>query len=171
VPFHLLVVEDSTADVRLIRLGVARCQGCTVAFAEDGEVALSILKREPPHQTAPRPDLVLLDLNLPRLSGHELLAILSESQDLRSIPVVVFSGSPNPSDRARAMASGAFTFVVKPGSLEPFVDTVAAIVLGWMEKKAGTTAPLPPLPPLEVEGLLEKGEDPAPGSEAFPDPN
>jgi len=165
VPFHLLVVEDSTADLRLIRLGVARCHGCTAAFAEDGEVALSILKREPPYQDAPRPDLVLLDVNLPRLSGHELLAILSADQDLRSIPVVVFSGSPNPADHARAMTSGAFAFVVKPGSLEPFVDTVAAIVLGWAEKKAGTTPPLPPLPP------LEKGEDPAPGAESFPDPN
>ena len=167
MPFHLLVVEDSTADARLIRLGVARCQGCTATFAEDGEIALTVLGRE---DTA-RPDLILLDLNLPRLSGHELLALLSADPDLKSIPVVVFSGSPNASDHARAMASGAFAFVVKPSALEPFVDAVAAIVLGWMEKKAGTAPPVPPLPPVEIEGLLEKGEEPAPGAEALPDSN
>jgi CheY-like chemotaxis protein len=165
MPFHLLVVEDSTADTRLIRLGVARCHGCTVAFAEDGEIALGLLRRE----DTPRPDLILLDINLPKLSGHEFLALLGADPDLKSIPVVVFSGSPNPADHARAKASGAFAFVVKPSALEPFVDAVAAIVLGWMEKKAGTT-PLVPPPPLEIEELLEKGE-PGPGAESFPDSN
>ena len=168
MPFHLLVVEDSTADARLIRLGVGRCHGCTAAYAEDGDIALAILRRDPPFQDAPRPDLILLDINLPKLSGHEFLALLQPDPDLKSIPVVVFSGSPSPSDHARAMASGAFAFVVKPGSLEPFVDTVAAIVLGWMEKKAGTAAPVPP-PGIEV--LLEAGEEPAPGAEPYREPN
>lgn len=168
--FHLLVVEDSTADARLIRLGVARCAGCTAAFAEAGDVALALLRRHPPYENAPRPDLILLDLNLPRLSGHELLVLLSADVDLRSIPVVVFSGSPSASDHARAMANGAFAFVVKPGALEPFVDAVAAIVLGWMEKKAEAT-PAPSIAPLPIEGLLENGDGAAPGEERLPDPN
>ncbi len=60
MPFHLLVVEDSTADTRLIRLGVARCPGCTTAFAEDGDIALAVLRRVPPYDHAARPDLILL---------------------------------------------------------------------------------------------------------------
>ena len=166
--FQLLVVEDSTADARLIRLGVARCEGCSAVYAEDGEVALAILRRDRPYQDALRPDLVLLDINLPKFSGHDLLVLLTASEDLRSIPVVVFSGSPNPSDHDRAMANGAFAFVVKPSSLEPFVDTVAAIVLGWMEKKAGATAPV--APPV-IESLLGSPGDAKPGVEPFPDPN
>lgn len=165
--FHLLVVEDSNADARLIRLGVARCQGCTVAFAEDGEIALAVLRREPPHESSARPDLILLDLNLPRLSGHDLLALLRADPELRSIPVVVFSGSPHPSDQARARENGAFALVVKPSSLEPFVDAVAVIVLGWMAKK---TENAPVTPPLGIEGILEKSPDAGP-AEPFPDPN
>jgi len=170
MPFHLLVVEDSTADARLIRLGVARCPGCTTAFAEDGDVALALLRRHPPYENAARPDLILLDINLPRLSGHELLVLLTADADLKSIPVVVFSGSPSTADRARAMANGAIAFVVKPGALEPFVDTVAAVVLGWMEKKAGA-APAPASAPTGIEGLLESGGDAQPGADAFPDSN
>ncbi|HET9300577.1 MAG TPA: response regulator [Candidatus Polarisedimenticolaceae bacterium] len=170
MPFHLLVVEDSTADARLIRLGVARCTDCTAAFAEDGDVALALLRRHPPFEKAARPDLILLDLNLPRLSGHELLVLLSADADLKSIPVVVFSGSPNPSDHARATANGAAAFVVKPGQLEPFVDAVAAVVLGWMEKKVeGTRASS--IPAIPIEGLLENGDVAAPGAEPLPDPN
>ena len=170
MPFHLLVVEDSTADTRLIRLGVARCPGCTTAFAEDGDIALAILRRVPPYDHAARPDLILLDINLPRLDGHELLALLRADPDLGSIPVVVFSGSPNLADQARAKANGAFAFVVKPGALEPFVDAVAAIVLGWMEKKAGTS-PAPPIAPTGIEAILESGGEAQPGADAFPDPN
>src|SRR6185369_14592816 len=111
VSYRVLVVEDSTADARLIRLGVARCPGCALTFAEDGEAALGTLR-----QGAPLPDLVLLELNLPRMSGHELLRALAQDDRLRGIPVVVFSGSPSPYDRHEARAAGARDYVVKPSS-------------------------------------------------------
>jgi CheY-like chemotaxis protein len=134
--YSVLVVEDSTADARLIRLGMARCPGCSVAFAEDGEAALSTLR-----QGARPPDLLLLDLNLPRMSGHELLRALAQDDVLRGIPVVVFSGSPNPHDRHEAHAAGARGYVVKPSSLESFVEAVASIVKEWMDKVAPATPP------------------------------
>lgn len=139
--YRVLVIEDSTADARLIRLGVARCPGCSASFAEDGEVALAKLRRVPPWQAEERPNLILLDLNLPKMSGLEFLRALEHDEALRGIPVVVFSGSPSHYDKHQARAARARDYVVKPVSLEPFVEAVANVLTTWM-RSGGSELPL-----------------------------
>lgn len=137
--FHLLVVEDCTADWRLIRLGVERCRDCATTFVENADEAMAILRRRSADR-AVHPDLLLLDLNLPGTSGHELLEVLASDEALKTIPVVVFSASPHPLDVKRARRGGARDYIVKPRNLDEFVDTIEHVVRSWMApERAGST--------------------------------
>ena len=90
----ILIVEDNPGDVRLVREALKACASShRLQVARDGEEALAMLRRQPPHQGSSRPNLVLLDLNLPRMDGRELLAQLKHDPELRRIPVVVLTTS------------------------------------------------------------------------------
>lgn len=94
-PLEILLVEDEGSDVLLARLALERCAlPCRVQVAWDGLDALSLLHREPPHQQAPPPDLILLDLHLPRMDGVQLLAALQHEPEMSGVPVVVLTTSP-----------------------------------------------------------------------------
>ena len=133
-PARVLLVEDNEADVRLTREAL-REAGETVRLSSvgDGERALAYLRREQGFAEAPRPDLVLLDLNLPRKNGLEVLDEMRADASLAQIPVIVLTSSAAQSDVEAAYAGGANAFVVKPLELDAFMDLIEAIRGFWLE--------------------------------------
>jgi CheY-like chemotaxis protein len=127
---RLLVVEDSPADLRLLREAV-REHGLDVVIDDvaDGELALRHLRGD-----GPRPDLILLDLNLPRLHGREVLEAIKADPRLRSIPVLVLSTSASPRDVADCYARHASAYLVKPMGLDELGDLVRAIDAFWLRR-------------------------------------
>lgn len=121
----LLYVEDEDAAVFLFETTLQDL-GSDIQFhrVADGEQAISFLTKAEGYRDAPTPGLILLDLNLPKLSGLQVLARIQSDEQLRSIPVVIFSSSSLPADRRRALALGATEYIVKPASLDSFVEVV-----------------------------------------------
>lgn len=134
-----MIVEDNPADVRLLRLalreGPARKR---LHVATDGMMALEFLARQGPFEDAPVPDLILLDLNLPRRNGCEVLVEMRGQKALRRIPAVVFSNSAAPDDIESAYQAQANCFVTKPSDLDDYFAVVRHIEDFWL-----TTAHLP----------------------------
>lgn len=130
-PITILLVEDSEADIELTLRGLARAKlQNRIWSVRDGVEALAFLRREAPHQEAPRPDLVLLDLNLPKLDGREVLARIRADPRLRELPVVVLTASD--SEQEHLAASAADAFVTKPVDFEQVAKLVQMIAgLGW----------------------------------------
>jgi two-component system, chemotaxis family, response regulator Rcp1 len=138
-PIEILLVEDNPADAHLtintFRRGEAQPN---ITHVSDGEAAMDVLHRIGVHAMAPRPDLVLLDLNLPRKDGREVLAEVKADPDLRGIPVIVLSSSRAYRDVAQAYALQAASYLVKPVELDEFVRVIRAIEAYWL-----TSARLP----------------------------
>lgn len=132
-PFTVLLVEDDPADAalakRALRQGPASCD---VHQAKDGVEALEFLRRAGGRfAAAPRPDLVLLDLNMPRKDGREVLAEMKGDPALKSIPVVVLTTSDVRRDVETSYRSGANSFVTKPMDLEEFFALIHALERYW----------------------------------------
>jgi CheY-like chemotaxis protein len=127
-PIDVLLVEDDAGDVLLIREAFEHNKvHNTLAVVSDGVEAIEFLRREGPHGDAPRPDLILLDLNLPRKDGREVLAEVKEDPDLRSIPVVVLTTSKAEEDVLRSYHLHANAYVTKPVDFERFIEVVRQI--------------------------------------------
>lgn len=133
-PIEILLVEDSPADVRLTReaLKDARVRN-NISVAVDGVEALDFLYRRGRHANAPAPDLILLDLNLPRKDGLEVLQEIKQDEALRRIPVVVLTTSHADQDILRSYQLNANAYVSKPVDLERFLDVVKSIEGFWLE--------------------------------------
>lgn len=130
-PARLLLVEDSVADAKLVALALEESGSTTqVTRVEDGAAALELLDRVLAGE-ALRPDLVVLDLNLPRVGGLDVLRRIKSDPDLRTVPVVVFSTSRAEVDVAAAYACGASSYVVKPLDLHRFMEVVTSIEQYW----------------------------------------
>jgi chemotaxis family two-component system response regulator Rcp1 len=132
-PREILLVEDNPGDALLAR----ECFGhATVpihlSVVPDGEAALDFLYRRGAYAAAPRPDLVLLDLNLPGKNGHEVLAEIKADAQLRCIPVIVLSSSQAEQDIQQCYTLHANCYVTKPVSLEQFLRVVRAIEDFWL---------------------------------------
>jgi two-component system response regulator len=139
-PIEILLVEDNPGDVRLTREGLAEAKlANTLTVVNDGRSALELLRREAAYADATRPDLVLLDLNLPGFSGLDVLRELKADPLLRSIPIIVLSSSEAESDIARSYDLHANCYVTKPIDFTQFVDVVHAIEQFWF-----TIVKLPP---------------------------
>jgi CheY-like chemotaxis protein len=131
-PLEVLLVEDNIGDVQLAREALRECRvNVRLSVAEDGEEALRFLRREGRHELAPRPDLVLLDLNLPRKDGAEVLAELKADPKLGAIPVVVLTTSQSEEDIQRVYRLHANCFITKPVDLEDFLRVMRAIDAFW----------------------------------------
>jgi CheY-like chemotaxis protein len=129
-----LLVEDNEADIRLTREVFADGRFLNkLSVVRDGEEAMDFLKRRPPFEDAPRPDLVLLDLNLPRKDGREVLAEMKRDEELRLIPVVVLTTSRAQADAHRAYELHANCYVVKPVDLGQFIAAVRSIEDFWLK--------------------------------------
>jgi two-component system, chemotaxis family, response regulator Rcp1 len=132
---RLLVVEDSESDVELLREALSDSEpDVTMDIVRHGEDALAFLRREGEFATAAHPDLVVLDLNLPRMDGFEVLKALRADVDprLRRLPVVVFTTSSATSDVETAYDLHASSFVTKPTAFEHYLDTVRAFREFWL---------------------------------------
>jgi CheY-like chemotaxis protein len=127
-PIEILMIEDNAADVFLMSTALRNTEVANnVTSVSDGERALAFLKREGEYSGASRPDVVLLDLGVPRIDGHEVLAAMKGDAGLRSIPVVVISGSRSDSDLARAYENHVAAYIVKPSSRDEFFNAIHAL--------------------------------------------
>ena len=139
-PIEILMVEDNAGDVRLTREALKGGKVLNrLHVVEDGVAALDFLYRRAPHQDAPRPDLILLDLNLPKMDGREVLARVKADDALKLIPVVVLTTSQAEEDVLRAYRLNANCYVTKPVDLHQFNRIVQAIEEFWL-----TVVRLPP---------------------------
>ena len=130
---HLLVVEDNPGDVELVRLAFRGGRVANrIAVVEDGEEAIHYLLRSGKFSRAPRPDLILLDLNLPRVDGREVLETVKGDPQLRDIPVVVLTSSNAERDVAYAYEHHCNCYLTKPADAEEFIKTVQAIETFWL---------------------------------------
>jgi CheY-like chemotaxis protein len=129
---QVLLVEDNPADVVLAQEALAggRHHSC-LSHVADGEEAMAFLRRTGPFANTHRPDLVILDLNLPRKDGRAVLAEAKSDASLRTIPVVVFSTSRAMLDIARSYDLGANCYVSKPGNLQDYFSAVQSIEEFW----------------------------------------
>jgi CheY-like chemotaxis protein len=127
---EILLVEDNPSDVLLTQIAMKECKIANkLRVAADGEAALEILRNPTPEH--PRPDLVLLDLNLPRMDGRELLLALKSDPSLRAIPVVVLTTSDAEVDVVRSYDLQANAFITKPLDMEQFFKVVKGIDEFW----------------------------------------
>jgi two-component system, chemotaxis family, response regulator Rcp1 len=131
-PVEILLVEDNAADVRLTREAFGETIARNLSVVRDGVEALAFLRREGTFSAAPRPDLILLDLNLPRKSGREVLTEVKADPDLCRIPVVVLTTSSAEHDVNDSYALHANSYVTKPTLFEQFVAVVRAIDAYWL---------------------------------------
>jgi two-component system, chemotaxis family, response regulator Rcp1 len=139
-PIEILLVEDNPGDERLTREALKEGKVYNnLHWAKDGVEALEFLRREGKHGKAPRPDIILLDLNLPKKDGREVLEIIKSDEQLKHIPVVVLTTSKAEEDVLKSYALHANCYVTKPVDLEKFIVVVKSIDRFWL-----TVVTLPP---------------------------
>jgi CheY-like chemotaxis protein len=133
LPIQILLVEDSPGDVRLTQevLRDARIAN-DLHVVGDGEEAMAFLRREGEYADRPRPDLVLLDLNLPRKDGREVLTEISADPDLQSVPVIVLTTSEAEQDIVRSYQLSANAYITKPIDLSELIAVVRSIETFWL---------------------------------------
>jgi CheY-like chemotaxis protein len=133
-PVQILLVEDNPGDVDLTRESLDEARVVNeLHVASDGEQAVAFVRREPPFEDAPRPDIVLLDLNLPRQSGREVLAEMKGDPALRQIPVIVLTTSAAETDIFRSYDLGANAFVTKPVEFPDFLEAIRSLQGFWLQ--------------------------------------
>lgn len=131
-PVHILIVEDNATDVMIMREAFSSSNlNATLHVASNGEDAMKFLRRVGEHAAAPRPDLILLDLNMPRKNGHEVLEELKSDKLLLRIPVVVLTTSQAEDDVSRAYAAHANCYIRKPLDFESFDELMRGILQFW----------------------------------------
>lgn len=132
-PINILLVEDNPADVRLTREAMKGAKVLNTLHAvADGVAAMDFLRRQPPYTAAPLPDLILLDLNLPRKDGREVLAEIKQDPALKRIPVVVLTTSKAEEDILRSYELHANAYVAKPVGLPEFLAAVRSLEDFWL---------------------------------------
>jgi CheY-like chemotaxis protein len=132
-PIEILLVEDSPGDVRLTREALREAKvHNNLHVANDGVEAISFLTQVGAHALSPRPDLILLDLNLPRMSGREVLEQIKESDDLKTIPVVILTTSAAEEDIVLSYQLHANCYITKPVDLNQFLKVVKTIDNFWL---------------------------------------
>jgi CheY-like chemotaxis protein len=130
---QVLLVEDNPSDVRLTQEAMKEGGVATdLHVVGDGDEALRFLLQEGEHENSPRPDLILLDLNLPKKSGREVLEVIKSARALRSIPVVVLSTSGANEDVCSTYDLHANCYITKPSDLDEFIRVVQQIESFWL---------------------------------------
>ena len=132
-PIEILLVDDSAGDVRLIKEALSEGKVSNrMSVVGDGEAALAFLRREGRYAEAPRPDLILLDLNMPRKDGRAVLAEIKADPDLKRIPVVILTTSAAEVDVLKSYDHHANCYIVKPVGLDQFLEVVRSIENFWL---------------------------------------
>ena len=131
-PFEILLVEDNIQDVHLLRIGLETAHSpVNLTVVTDGEAAIKYFLPEH-RKSSSRPDLLLLDLNLPKRSGYEVLAALRENPETTWMPVLILSSSSAAKDIRRAYELHANGYIQKPGNLEELTQLIAGIEAFWL---------------------------------------
>lgn len=145
-PKHVLMVEDNPGDAGLVEEAF-RAVSNSIKFhlARDGVEAIKFLKREGPHAEAPRPNLVLLDLNLPMLDGRQVLSHAKGDEELKSIPIVVLTVSNSRADIDTCYQYRANSYIVKPYDFHEFEGLISAINTLWITGTPGDIADARPI--------------------------
>ena len=139
-PVEILLVEDNPGDVRLTQEALKEGKVLNnMSVAGDGLEAMAFLRREGKYADAPRPDLILLDLNLPKKDGHEVLAEIKQDPNLKRIPVVVLTVSQEDRDILKSYDLRANCYITKPVDLQSFIKVANSIEDFWL-----TIVKLPP---------------------------
>ncbi|MCA9060822.1 MAG: response regulator [Planctomycetaceae bacterium] len=132
-PIEILLVEDSPSDAGLTQHALKRGRvRNNLHHVEDGVAAMEFLRREPPYTNAPRPDIILLDLNMPRKDGREVLAELLNDDNLRTIPVVVLTTSDAEEDVLTAYNRKASCYIRKPVDMKQFIEAMSLFDQFWL---------------------------------------
>jgi two-component system, chemotaxis family, response regulator Rcp1 len=132
-PIEILLVEDEAeaAETTMDALRDGRVPN-HIHWVEDGEEAIAYMRRQGRYAAAPRPDLILLDLNMPRMNGHEVLAIIKQHPDWKRIPVVIMTSSDSEKDILLAYDHHANCYVTKPLDMDKFLAAVRSIEEFWL---------------------------------------
>ena len=132
-PAEILLVEDRTSDVELMMEALQECHRCHhLHVVRNGEEALAFLHRQGQYGNAPRPDLILLDLNLPKLNGREVLAAIKADPKLKLLPVVVLTTSTTAQDILQSYELHANCCITKPADLDQFIEVVQVTIKFWL---------------------------------------
>mgnify|MGYP001578037628 CR=1 FL=1 len=132
-PVQILLVEDNPGDVRLTMEALKEAKVLNkLTVVKDGIEALTLLRKQGPHADAARPDLILLDLNLPRKDGREVLAEIKADDNLKRIPVVVLTTSKDEQDVVKTYNLYANCYITKPVDLDQFITVVKSIEDFWL---------------------------------------
>jgi chemotaxis family two-component system response regulator Rcp1 len=132
-PIEILLVEDNPGDIELTREAMEEGKIANrLSVAVDGEQALNFLRREGEYDDAPRPDLILLDINLPKKNGIEVLTEIKRDPDLRRIPVIMLTTSTAEQDLLAAYGAYANCYVKKPIDMDEFIEAVRSIERFWL---------------------------------------
>jgi chemotaxis family two-component system response regulator Rcp1 len=135
MPIEVLLVEDNSGDVRLTQEAFREAnRAIHLHVASDGVDAMAFLRREGTHNHAPRPDLILLDLNLPKMDGREVLSHIKADDNLKTIPTIILTTSDAEADIVRSYELQANCYLTKPGQLEGFENLVKSINDFWLTK-------------------------------------
>ena len=131
-PIEILLVEDSPTDVLLTKRALADARLINrLHVVEDGVKAMAFVRKQAPYTAAPRPDLILLDLNMPKMDGREVLAAIKADEDLCVIPVAVLTTSRAESDVLKSYKLHANCYIAKPVDFDSFVDAISTLEKFW----------------------------------------
>jgi CheY-like chemotaxis protein len=131
-PAEILLAEDNENDVELTREGFKRCNLLlNLHHVKDGEECLAFLRKQGQYSDAPTPDLILLDLNMPRMDGREVLAAMVADKDLNGMPVIVLTTSANEEEILKMYKLRCSSYIVKPVNFEQFLRVIRLIAEYW----------------------------------------
>lgn len=132
-PGRVLLVEDNPADMRLLLEAFREApEAHEIHAVTDGDQALDFVFRRPGYSDKPRPDLILLDINLPKRGGHEVLDVVKGNSDLMKIPVIMLTSSDSGTDVMKAYGRGANAYVRKPTNLEEYFQVASQVTRFWL---------------------------------------
>jgi chemotaxis family two-component system response regulator Rcp1 len=141
VSVHILLVEDNPHDVFFVQQALTRiAQPVTLSIMQDGEQALAFLFHQEPYTQVEQPDIILLDINMPRKSGFDVLAALERDPHLKFIPVIVLTSSAEPTEINRCYELGANAYLNKPMNFEDLYTLLRATIEFWSRCKFRTRA-------------------------------
>lgn len=132
-PVHILLVEDNEGDILLIEEAFEEARLTnTITVLKNGEAAIQFLQNEGEHKSANAPDLIILDVNLPRKNGHEVLEFIKTNDEFKQIPVIMLTTSSSDKDIERSYEKHANCYITKPVDVNDFMEAVLSIESFWI---------------------------------------
>ncbi len=127
----VLLIEDNPGDVRLTMEALKERNSCSLSVVENGEEAINFLRKHYLYENAPRPDIILLDINLPKKNGYEVLEEIKNDSDLKTIPIIILTSSSSKRDITKCYALHTNCYITKPINADDFINVVKFIEDFW----------------------------------------